>query len=765
MENLLSLTDAQDTRADKGEVQVGQIFEGRFEILSVLGQGGMGMVYRARHTHMDKIVAMKTLVQGAVYDDISFLRFEQEARTAASLEHPNIITIYDFGRTKLGLAYLVMEYINGPTLEDVIVEIDSLPLQRFMRIFGQACEGMQHAHKKGIIHRDLKPSNLMLYDAEDYTDKVKIVDFGLAKLAQDDTQKLTQSGMVMGSPLYMSPEQGRGDELDARSDIYSLGCVMYVALSGHVPLKGNNSMATIYKHISDVPPLMSAVAPHIQIPRRLEQLVMRTLEKDPANRPQSMAELQHEMNEAITSTDTTKPLVVPTLPSDLSKTVPSGHGINSANLSPAAGPGPQQVQAPPAMNSSNSSTPAARPNSATRPVDSGPAPAQSQNNLFKLAIGVVVVLLLAFSFMQISAHKSTAVNKVSPISSVSIAPASKVLSGTEGTPANTSTVKITSGDTTISTSTATGANSAQKKTANPTGSSTGSNTNVTGSTSNNTNGGTTASNSNGTIANKSTKTAAAIEQAEKIAAQVKKVSSNASSTVIEAIAPTIMKGELSTEKAIAHKLINQYGAEATAALKAGDLEEAVPWLEKQLQQEKILYSSELDPRMIVTLTQLIHAHKSDQLAEGTKQANYLELALKAFSKDRNVATKIVNAKTHGWQIWKQLADACFAKANLLPGPFKMAYQEWATVFYSLAESTFNGHPDKNYFEMLAKTYICAKRSGNLELCGKVGAILTANGQPVPAGVKDLPQRMMNRPGTLREFGRGVLRRRGFDRNN
>lgn len=760
------MTDAQEIRADNGEVHVGQIFEGRFEILSVLGQGGMGMVYRARHTHMDKIVAMKTLVQGAVYDDISFLRFEQEARTAASLEHPNIITIYDFGRTKQGLAYLVMEYINGPTLEDVIVEIDSLPLHRFMRIFGQACEGMQHAHKKGIIHRDLKPSNLMLYDAEDYTDKVKIVDFGLAKLAQDDTQKLTQSGMVMGSPLYMSPEQGRGDELDARSDIYSLGCVMYVALSGHVPLKGNNSMATIYKHISDVPPLMSAVAPHIQIPRRLEQLVMRTLEKDPANRPQSMAELQHEMNEAITSTDTTKPLVVPTLPSDLSKTVPSGHGINSANLSPAAGPGPQQVQAPPAMNSSNSSTPVARPNSASRSASSEPAAAQSQNNLFKLAIGAVVVLLLAFSFMQISAHKNTSVNNASPISSVSIAPASKVLTGIDGSAANTSTVKITNGDSTTNSSNGNVANNAHQSPSSTAGNPTANNTKATGSTSNNTNGGTTTSNTNGNVANnKSTKTAAAIEQAEKIAAQVRKAGSNASSAVTAAIAPTIMKGELSTEKAIAHKLINQYGAEATAALKAGDLEEAIPWLEKQLQQEKILYSTELDPRMIVTLTQLIHAHKSDQFEEGSKQTTYLELALKAFSKDRNVATKIVNSKTHGWQIWKQLADACFAKANLLPGPFKMAYQEWATVFYSLAESTFNGKPDKNYFEMLAKTYICAKRSGNLELCGKVGAILTANGQPVPAGVKDMPQRMMNRPGTLREFGRGVLRRRGFDRNN
>ena len=257
---------------------------------------------------MDKIVAIKTLVPSAVFDDTSFLRFEQEARTASNLEHPNIISIFDFGRSVRGHAYLVMEYINGKTLEDIIIdsETESISIDRFLRVFSQACAGMQHAHRKGVIHRDLKPSNLMLYDTEDEIDKVKIVDFGLAKLSQSDSQNLTQSGVVMGSPLYMSPEQGRGDELDPRSDIYSLGCVMYTSLCGHVPLKGNNSMATIYKHISDAPPKISQVAPNIPIPRHLELVVMRTLEKDPALRPQSMDELAYEIDEAIKATNVTK---------------------------------------------------------------------------------------------------------------------------------------------------------------------------------------------------------------------------------------------------------------------------------------------------------------------------------------------------------------------------------------------------------------------------------------------------------------------------
>ncbi len=753
------MTDAQEIRADNGEVQVGQIFEGRFEILSVLGQGGMGMVYRARHTHMDKIVAMKTLVQGAVYDDISFLRFEQEARTAASLEHPNIITIYDFGRTKQGLAYLVMEYINGPTLEDVIVEIDSLPLPRFMRIFGQACEGMQHAHKKGIIHRDLKPSNLMLYDAEDFVDKVKIVDFGLAKLAQDDTQKLTQSGMVMGSPLYMSPEQGRGDELDTRSDIYSLGCVMYVALSGHVPLKGNNSMATIYKHISDVPPLMSQVAPDIHIPRRLEQLVMRTLEKDPALRPQSMAELHYEMNEAITSTDSTKPVVMPTVPADLGKTVPSGHGINAANMAHLDSKGSAGAGAQAGAQTGGDQ---AKPQSSHQPPQANGQP----TNNFKIILGAAAVVLLGFAFMQMSSHNGSAPQS-QPSKAIDSATQSTNNSSAKQNGETKSSAQISASTNNTSNNDSSGKNATASS--GPSQIKPG-DMNATQISSTSKPGNTKPENSKQSSSSSSTSATDSANSADSVAA-AKGSSANSSKAsaptngtptpkvvpIASASIPSQIKGELSTEKSMAHKLVAQYGAQATAALKAGDLDEALPWLEKQLQQERIIYASEIDPHMIVTFAQLIHATRGDQFAEGTKQAQYLELALKAFAKDKQTAIAFVDSKSHSWKIWKSLADACFTKANLLPGPFKLAYQEWATVFYSLAESKYNGAKDRNYFEMLSKTYICAKKSGNLELCGKVGAILSANGQQVPSAPDEMQRRLLNRQGPLREFGRRFRR--------
>lgn len=204
---------------------LGQVFEGKYEIISVLGQGGMGRVYKAQHIEMEKIVAIKTLVQGAVHDDNTYMRFRQEAKAASSLNHPNIIGIYDFGRSVQGLAYLVMEFLSGKTLADIGQD---MTLSRFQRIFSQVCDGMQHAHKKGVIHRDLKPSNLMLLDDNDASDVLKIVDFGIAKLssAEHAQQHLTSTGVLVGSPLFMSPEQCQGEDLDCRADIYSLGCVM-----------------------------------------------------------------------------------------------------------------------------------------------------------------------------------------------------------------------------------------------------------------------------------------------------------------------------------------------------------------------------------------------------------------------------------------------------------------------------------------------------------------------------------------------------------
>lgn len=280
---------------------VGQLFEGKYEIDSILGQGGMGLVYKAKHVLMNKVVAIKTLVPGTLVDSRALMRFTQEARAASNLTHPNIISIFDFGvREDERLAYLVMEFLSGKTLEDVIVTEETMSLSRFQRIFSQVCRGMQYAHKRGCIHRDLKPSNLMLINTEEEEDLVKILDFGLAKPGESESmQQLTKSGMVVGSPPFMSPEQCKGEPVDSRSDIYSIGCVMYATLTGEVPLMGTNTMATLFKHIADVPQPVSQIAPHLEIPAALDKVIMRTLEKKPDDRPQSMAELADELSNAI----------------------------------------------------------------------------------------------------------------------------------------------------------------------------------------------------------------------------------------------------------------------------------------------------------------------------------------------------------------------------------------------------------------------------------------------------------------------------------
>ena len=297
---ILALPSFQENIERESPISIGEVFEARFEILSELGIGGNGIVYKARHVELHTFVAIKTLRSASVQDATSYLRFQQEARATAALKHPNIIEIIDFGRTKESLAYLVMEYLEGHSLENLMSADKRIGLDSFLRIFTQVCAGLQHAHKKGIVHRDIKPSNLMLIDTEDATNVVKIVDFGLAKMTSaQQEQSLTQSGVVIGTPLFMSPEQCRGYVLDNRSDIYSLGCVMYATLTGKVPFRGQSAMDTLFRHMGELPKPISQIAPELFIPGTLENVVMKALSKNPGDRQQSMSELSQELSDAI----------------------------------------------------------------------------------------------------------------------------------------------------------------------------------------------------------------------------------------------------------------------------------------------------------------------------------------------------------------------------------------------------------------------------------------------------------------------------------
>jgi serine/threonine protein kinase len=275
----------------------GTTLASHYELLALLGEGATGIVFKARNPHLDKFVAIKMLDAQLLNDEVQ-ARFEREARAASRLDHPNIATVFDFGVTENNQRYMVMEYVEGRDLADVILDQDFLSLPVALNIAIQICDAMAHAHKKGVLHRDLKPSNVMLKEAGDHTLAVKILDFGLAKLIDNnsiETAALTKLGEVFGSPLYMSPEQVHCEPTDERSDIYSFGCIVYELFTGYPPLLGKSAAEVLYKHIKEKPPSFQEMRPDLPIPASAEKIVARALEKDKEKRYQSMSDFKVEL--------------------------------------------------------------------------------------------------------------------------------------------------------------------------------------------------------------------------------------------------------------------------------------------------------------------------------------------------------------------------------------------------------------------------------------------------------------------------------------
>lgn len=278
----------------------GKIFADRYEILSRLGSGGMSIVYKARHTLLGRLVAVKLLDPLLTSDLHNAKRFREEALASSSLSHPNLINIFDFGLTPKGEPYLIMDLLNGKSLSEIIESKGRISSEDLVTIFTQVCDGLSHAHAKGVIHRDLKPSNIMLVTDEAGSGNVKIIDFGIAKVLKGSTsrgQQLTQKGEILGSPTYMSPEQCLGQPLDERSDIYSVGCAMYEAITGQVPLIGEMSLDTMRMHVEVDPEPPSSKVPGI--PKHIDDLVLKSLKKDPQARQQSMQELKEELGKLV----------------------------------------------------------------------------------------------------------------------------------------------------------------------------------------------------------------------------------------------------------------------------------------------------------------------------------------------------------------------------------------------------------------------------------------------------------------------------------
>ncbi|MGD9683167.1 MAG: protein kinase [Candidatus Obscuribacterales bacterium] len=261
----------------------------RYQVVEEIGRGGMGLVYRCRDLKLDKDVAVKVVAWS--FDDDDAARFHMEARLLAQLSHPNILTVLDFGYSDDGTLFLVTDMVSGRSLDRRIAENGAFEPPDAVPIFVQILEGIAHAHAGGILHRDIKPSNIMLVDRDKNPPLAVILDFGLGKLMAED-QRLTRTGAMMGSPPYMSPEQASGKSVDERSDIYSMGCLVFEVLTGRKPFEGQNVHATMLMQVQKPPPTLGEIVPERQFAPELEAIVARCLAKDPDDRFQSALELR-----------------------------------------------------------------------------------------------------------------------------------------------------------------------------------------------------------------------------------------------------------------------------------------------------------------------------------------------------------------------------------------------------------------------------------------------------------------------------------------
>ncbi len=283
---------------------LGSVVADRYHVMKKLGEGGMGTVYLAEHVKMGRKSALKVMNPGMNSDPDAIARFNREAANASRLSHPNICGIYDFGETPDGLIYLAMEFIEGKPLTDLIEEGNGLAPARAARIVHQTADALQVAHDAGIVHRDLKPDNIMVARNRDGSDLVKVVDFGIAKASSSDAQKVTKTGLVVGTPEYMSPEQLAGDKLDGRSDIYSLALVAFNALTGTLPFPSETAQEAMIMRLTDRPRTLAEMRPDVSWPDTVQAVLDRGLARDAGERFQSAATFGRDFAAALESMPT-----------------------------------------------------------------------------------------------------------------------------------------------------------------------------------------------------------------------------------------------------------------------------------------------------------------------------------------------------------------------------------------------------------------------------------------------------------------------------
>ncbi len=277
---------------------IGRVLEGKYKLTEVVGQGGMGTVYLGYQSSMERHVAVKVLKRKFAQEKVAIKRFLREARAASKLSHPNTITVYDFGQTDDGFLYMVMERLGGRPLCDVLDEETRLTPARAVHIISQICDSLAQAHERGIQHRDLKPENIFVDATAGNPDHVKVLDFGIAKMHEEDGSRATATGMVCGTPAYMSPEQAMGKDIDGRSDVYAMGILLYELLTGQPPFDGDAAMEIMLKQLNEEPPDFAPEVASV-VPADLKAVLLEMMAKAPADRPQGCEEVKGRLLAAI----------------------------------------------------------------------------------------------------------------------------------------------------------------------------------------------------------------------------------------------------------------------------------------------------------------------------------------------------------------------------------------------------------------------------------------------------------------------------------
>ena len=372
---------------------VGAIIADRYHVIGKLGEGGMGQVYLAEHVKMGRRSALKVMNPALVKDADAISRFNREAANASRINHSNVADVYDFGETSDGIIYLAMELVEGPTLTKVIEEQGPLPPSRVATIVRQASEALAVAHDMGIVHRDLKPDNIMLARNRDGSDCAKIVDFGIAKAADSAAQKVTKTGLVIGTPEYMSPEQLAGDTLDGRSDIYSLALVAFNMLTGKLPFPAETAQESMIMRLTEAPKKLAQMRPEVPWTEPVQAALDTALQRDVAARYASASEFGRALSSALDAMS--------------SAASPSARAaearVSAANATiPVTRVAPER---PSAVRSDEAVAPAPRP-----------APAGRRYSTAFAAGGaaLVVVLIAAAMVMNRPASRAAAADSVTP---------------------------------------------------------------------------------------------------------------------------------------------------------------------------------------------------------------------------------------------------------------------------------------------------------------------------------------------------------------